>query len=666
VHGRGAVNAVGGAVALAASFPAVLFRVVLLIVVAFLTTLLSLRLLGGRRGWGKAAAATLLGWGTALLVALGVNGWEWGADGLVVHLLAIGIPATMAAAVILDLLARPGSLALGERAGLIVAPHPVRALRQRVSVLRRYRELVRLCQEEGFGPFISATERAARSVEAPGVRLRRLLERAGGVYIKLGQIAATRVDLLPREVCDELAGLQNRVRAEPKERMVAILEADLGGPVEHVFASFDWDPLAAASIGQTYKARLHSGESVVVKVQRPDIQTLMERDLAALALLADLAQRRTPFGQGLRSGELLAQFAEGLRAELDFRREALAMTEMATLLHERSAVRIPKVFGELSGRRVLVQERFEGMTFSEIQRLDNGDVDRAALADQLLRTTLDQVMRVGLFHADPHPGNVFALPDGTLGLIDFGAVGRLDPIQQAALIDIMIALAQRDVGLLRDGVERIAELSDTTSPEQLERALARVMAEHVHPGGNVDPAALEDLVSMLARFGMRLPIDISLLSRALVTVDGTLRALCPDLSLVTAATELVGGRSGEPVVDRKTMARDELLAMVPHLRRLPERVDRMLTLAGRGELRVRSVVDEDSRRILRTLANRLLLVLAGAAFLFASALLLVATDAGPPVSGDTGLFDIFGYGGMLIGVVLVLRVVAAIARDGTT
>jgi ubiquinone biosynthesis protein len=660
------VNRVAVPVELATSIPSVLLRVVLLIAVAFVTTLLSLRLLGSRRGWGKAAIATLIGWGTAMLVALGVNGWDWGADGLSVQLLAIGIPATMAAAVILDLLARPGSLALGERAGLIVAPHPVRALRRRVSVLRRYRELVRLCQEEGFGPFLSSAERAARSVEAPGVRLRRVLERAGGLYIKLGQIAATRVDLLPREVCDELAELQNRVRAEPKERMVPVLEAELGGPVDQVFAAFEWDPLAAASIGQTYKAQLHSGESVVVKVQRPDVQALMERDLAALALVADLAQRRTPFGQGLRSGELLAQFAEGLRAELDFRREADAMSEMAMVLHERSAVRIPKVFRELSGRRVLVQERFEGLTFSDIQRLDNGDVDRASLADQLLRTTLDQIMRAGLFHADPHPGNVFALPDGTLGLIDFGAVGRLDPIQQSALIDIMIALAQRDVSLLRDGVERIAELSDTTSAEELERSLARLMAEHVHPGGNVDPAALEDLVAMLSRFGMRLPADIALLSRALVTVDGTLRALCPDLSLLTAATELVGGRSGEPVVDRKTMARDELLAMVPHLRRLPERVDRLLTLAGRGELRVRSVVDEDSRRILRTLANRLLLVLAGAAFLTTSAWLLVATENGPRISGETGLFDVFGYGGMLIGVVLVLRVVAAIARDGTT
>ena len=445
-----------------------------------------------------------------------------------------------------------------------------------------------------------------------------------------------------------------------------MLESELGEAVEQVFAEFDWEPLAAASIGQTYRARLHSGESVVVKVQRPDIEELMERDIAALALLADLAQRRTEFGQGVRSGELLAQFADGLRAELDFRHEADAMTEMATMLHERSTVRVPKVYRHVSGRRVLVQERFEGYTVSETRYLDATAIDRPALADQLLRATLDQVMRIGLFHADPHPGNVFALPDGTLGLIDFGAVGRLDPIQQSAIVDVMVALARRDVSLLRDGVERIADLTDTTSPEQLERALARLMAEHVRPGGSVDPAVLQDLVATLSRFGMRLPADIVLLSRALVTVDGTLRALRPDISLVAAATALVDTRDGDEIVDRQQLARDELLAMVPLLRRLPERVDRILTLTSRGELRVRSIVDEDSRRIVRTLANRLLLLLAGTSFLVTSAWMLIAAEDGPVVAGATGLFEVFGYGGLLLGVVLVLRVVAAVARDGTT
>ena len=167
---------------------------------------------------------------------------------------------------------------------------------------------------------------------------------------------------------------------------------------------------------------------------------------------------------------------------------------------------------------------------------------------------------------------------------------------------------------------------------------------------------------------MRLPTDVVLLSRALVTVDGTLRVLVPDLAFVAAAMRLVERKDDDrPIVDRKELVGQELLAMLPHLRRLPDQVDRILTLTGRGELRVRSILDEDSGRIVRTLANRLLLVLsAGTSFLVTSAWLLAATDDGPQLAGQTGLFEAFGFGGLLVGAVLVLRVVAAVARDGTT
>jgi ubiquinone biosynthesis protein len=533
-------------------------------------------------------------------------------------------------------------------------------------VLRRYRELVRICREQGFGPFQSAADRAERTAVATGVRLRRILEQAGGVYVKLGQIAATRVDLLPPDVCVELATLQNRVAAEPRERIEPVLEAELGARVSEVFDDFDWEPLAAASIGQTYRARLRSGEAVVVKVQRPEVDELIERDLQALALLANLAQRRTPLGLSVRSGELLAQFAVGLRRELDFRIEADAMAEMAALLGERSAVRIPAVHRALTTRRVLVQERLDGVTVADIERADGDRPDRRRLAEQLVRATIDQVVRIGVFHADPHPGNVFVLSDGGLGLIDFGSIGRLDPIEQSAVVDIMFALARRDVGLLRDGVERVASLAETSSPDELERALARLLAEHARPGASIDPAVFDELVATLSRFGLRLPTDVVLLSRALVTVDGTLRMLVPDLSLVATAMQMVGRKEERPAVDRKEVLRDELLGMLPHLRRLPERVDRILTLTGRGDLRVRSILDEDGGRLVRTLANRLLLVLAGASFLVTAAWLLAAADEGPTIAGRTGLFDAFGYGGLLMGSVLVLRVVAAIARDGTT
>ena len=202
---------------------------------------------------------------------------------------------------------------------------------------------------------------------------------------------------------------------------------------------------------------------------------------------------------------MLDQFAASLREELDFRHEADAMEEMAMLLGARSDVRVPSVYREFCTRRVLVQERFDGWTLADIDQLDAAGLDRDALAEQLLRTTIDQVLGVGFFHADPHPGNVFAFPDGTLGLIDFGAVGRLDPIQQAAVVDILAALVRRDVSLLRDGIERVADLTETVSPDRLERALARLMADHLKPSGAVDPAVLQDLIALLTQFGVRLP-----------------------------------------------------------------------------------------------------------------------------------------------------------------
>jgi ubiquinone biosynthesis protein len=258
---------------------------------------------------------------------------------------------------------------------------------------------------------------------------------------------------------------------------------------------------------------------------------------------------------------------------------------------------------------------------------------------------------------------VFA--DGTLGLIDFGAVGRLDPIQQAAVVDILAALVRRDASLLRDGVERVAEMAEAVSPERLERAFARLMAEHVRASGAVDPSVFQSLVATLSQFGIRLPADLVILSRALVTLDGTLRTISPGFSMVAAANQ-IGSGTATPALDPNEMVRDELASMLPHLRRIPDRLDRILMLTGRGDLRIRTVIDEDSRRILRTLVNRALLVAVGAAFLIVSAGMLLVPDKGPAVSSGVGLYEILGYGGLLAGTVLLLRVVAAVARDGTT
>jgi ubiquinone biosynthesis protein len=652
-------------VVVAASIGEVALRVLVAGVVAMVTTSLSLRLLGVRRGWATALVSGTVGWVLGGLLALRLSDWDWGADALVVQTLAIAIPTTMAIAVAIDLLTSPGSLAPAEIAGLVVAPRPIRSIRGRIDVYRRYRELVGLARQHGFGPLLAAGGKAERSNEPVGVRLRQVLEEAGGVYVKIGQIAATRVDLVPPEICDELAKLQNRVPTEAPERIETVLAAELGGSVDAVFADFDWEPLAAASIGQAYRARLHTGEAVVVKVQRPDIERIIERDLAALAHLAELAERRTPLGRSVRSGEILGQFAQSLREELDYLGEADAMADMAIVLGDGAGVRVPRVYSELSTRRVLVQERFEGFTAADADELAASDADRNALADSLLRSALEQVLKHGFFHADPHPGNVFVLANGTLGLIDFGAVGRLDPIQRLAVVDMMAGFVRQDVSLVRDGIERVADMSGAVSSDRLERAIAHLMARNLRPSGTVGVGALQELVPMLTEFDIRLPGDLVLLSRALVTLDGTLGVLSPGRSIVGAALDLAAPSGEPPLVDTDELLRDELAAMLPRLRRLPDRFDRVMTLAARGDLRVRHVVDEDSGRILRTLVNRALLAATGAAFVVASAVLLGASESGPTVAGSTGLFEILGYGGLFTGSVLLLRVVAAVARDGT-
>jgi len=650
---------------LAASFGDVVLRIVVAAALAVVTTAISLRLLGVRRGWAKALGAGLAGWILGGLLALHLNDGDWGADGLVLQTLAIAVPATMAIAVTLDLLARPGALARAPEAGLLVAPRPLRDLRRRVDVVRRYRELLGLLRAEGFGPWPAAAGQAAREAEPAGVRLRRVLEAAGGVYVKLGQIAATRIDLLPPDVCAELATLANRVPPEPAEAIRAVIEDELGRPVEDVFAEFDWEPLAAASIGQTHTARLPTGDAVVVKVQRPDIARVMERDLAALALLADFAERRTPLGRSVRSGEVLAQFATSLRAELDFRREAQNMAEMAGLMAADPGpgdVRVPAVHEDLCTARVLVQERFEGFTVSDAAALGASTADRAGLARDLMAALMAQVLRYGLFHADPHPGNIFVVADQSLGLIDFGAVGRLDPVQRAAVVDMMVGLVRRDVGLLRDAIERVAETAGNISAERLERAIARLLTDHIGAGGAVDAGALQDLVPVLGEFGITLPGDLVVLSRALVTLDGTLGVLSPGLSIVAAAHDLVGSEAGAQVVDPDQMLREGLADAAVRLRRLPDRIDRISALAARGDLQLRTLVSEDDDRVLRTLVNRGLLVATGAAFLVAAALLLTVA----PASDGTTVPEVLGYGGLLAGTVLLLRVVAAVARDGTT
>ena len=276
-----------------------------------------------------------------------------------------------------------------------------------------------------------------------------------------------------------------------------------------VFAEFDWEPLAAASIGQTHRARLRTGEAVVVKVQRPGIETIDgARPRRARRCWPTSLSGARAFGQGVRSGEMLDAVRAGpaRRARLPPRgrrhdRDGAAARPRTRRSGSRRST------AQLCTRRLLVQERFEGFTVADTARLDASSIDRDALAEQLLRSTLDQVLRVGFFHADPHPGNVFALPrrHARADRLRRGRPARPDPAGRGRRHPRRRSFS-RDVSLLRDGIERVADIADSASPERLERALARLMADHVRPDGHRRARPCSRTSWRRSReFGIRLP-----------------------------------------------------------------------------------------------------------------------------------------------------------------
>lgn len=634
-------------------------------VVVIVATTIGARLLGVRRGWLQMVVSGVLGWAIALVIVGGLLDWNWSEDTLAWFTLALAVPLTMVLMITFDLVARPGSLAQGDRAGLVEAPRPLKSIRAKVEPIGRYRELIAILRRHHLLSRVKGEQDdLEHTLAPPAVRLREALEDAGGVYVKLGQIAATRIDLLPASVCEELGKLQSRSTPVDADAVRAVLEAEYDQPVEEVFASFDWTPLAAASIGQTHTAVLRSGEEVVVKVQRPGIGPAMERDLAALNQLARLAERRTVTGRDLRVASLAEEFGRSLRSELDFSHEAAAtkfMHEMAA--EEDSPVRVPAVFTELSTRRVMVQERLHGEPLSEVS--PDRDLDRDELARQLLTVNIDHILNRGVFHADPHPGNVMVLDDGSLGMIDYGATGRLDSIQEQAVIDMLIALVRRDAGMLRDGVERVADVGAHVSRDRLDRALARLLSENVSPGGTVDVRALADLIPVLGEFDITLPGDLVVLMRALVTLDGTLGVLSPGFSVVSAGKDLARQAAEEQGGDPNAMLQQALMEELPVLRRLPADVARTLALASRGSLQFRTVQAEDEDRLQRTLWNRMTMAFVGAVIAVMS-VLMMGLEVGPLLGGDTRLVVVLGAGGVFLGTVLMLRVVAAVIRDGTS
>jgi ubiquinone biosynthesis protein len=429
-----------------------------------------------------------------------------------------------------------------------------------------------------------------RRREPRAVRIRKALEDLGPIYVKFGQILSTRRDLLPDDIAEELARLQDRVPPFPGARAKAMIEAAEGQPVGEVFLAFDETPLASASIAQVHAARLHDGTDVVVKVLRPNIRQYIRRDVSLLRTIADMAERYWKESRRLRPCEVIAEFEKTLYDELDLLREAANASQLRRNFKDSDMLYVPEVYWTYCRPNVMVMERISGISVSNIGALRASGIDLKALSERGVELFFTQVFRHNFFHADMHPGNIFVSPLGRYMAVDFGIMGTLNPVDQRYLAENFLAFFRRDY-------RRVAELHvesewvpSGTRVDEFESAI-RTVCEPIFEKplkeisfGNV----LLRLFQTARRFNMEIQPQLVLLQKTLLNIEGLGRQLYPDLDLWQTAKPFLERSMSEQIGVRALLRnlKESIPALSESLPELPHLAHKLLEQATSGKLRL--------------------------------------------------------------------------------
>lgn len=423
--------------------------------------------------------------------------------------------------------------------------------------LNRYRQILAVLFKYGFGDLLEmlkidqyievglqmiSRKRATRvePLNRPQ-RLRMAFEELGPTYIKLGQILSTRPDLVPMEYIEELSKLQDKIPAFPFAQVREAVRAEFGMPPEDLFDSLEEEPFASASIGQVHRAVLKDGEAVAVKFQRPGIQKIIEVDLEIMLHLATLAEHHIEELSFHRPVKIVEEFARTLEKEIDYQNEATNMERIARHFLDDPHVYIPKVFRETTTTRVLTTEFIEGIKISDIESLEAAGLDRTILTARGADLVLKQIFVHGFFHADPHPGNIFVLPDNVICLLDFGMTGIVDRQTREDFVDLLDSIVHQNEVRAAQVLLKLTYWETEPERRQFERELADFMGRHLYkPLKDIELGKLlQQLLELATGLRLRIPPDIFLMMKAFSTVESVGHMLAPDFDMIAQATPFI-------------------------------------------------------------------------------------------------------------------------------
>ena len=542
--------------------------------------------------------------------------------------------------------------------------------------LDRYRQIVGVLADEGLDNILNVTglrhfQPASRrlrpdrgSPEPFGVRLRHTLERLGPTFVKLGQVASTRPDLIPDETIQELRRLQDDVAPFSDSVAIALIESELGAPVDELFADFEPKAFAAASLGQVYGAMLACEtveidlegadevdlevdgtldvdiespaprlciRPVVVKVQRPEAAELVDTDLDILVTQARFVASHSELGERYDVTEIAGEFAAAVRGELDYMGEGQNAERLAHMFKDDETVAFPKVYWEYTTTRVLTLERIIGIPFNRPDLLDQAGMNRPQLAQRGIYCYLEQIFEHGFYHADPHPGNLFALADGRVGFTDFGRCGTISKVGRDQLADLFMAIIDDDSALAVDTLINAAGNPGDIDVAELEREVSRLITKYYNK--SLQEIQMGDLINevlgLVRNHNLVLSSELAMLLTTLVVLEGLGRLLDPkfDFVAVTApvARKITAARLSPQAMSRSFAQSLRRIALIG--RELPESLTRLLRRAGQGEFRVavHPTGFEPIMKRFEEATNRLAFAMVVAAFVVGLSMLLART-----------------------------------------
>lgn len=543
---------------------------------------------------------------------------------------------------------------------------------------RRFQEIINAFLRHGFSHFLfrlgltnrksSKHDGVDMNMRDIGAQLRRTLQDLGPTFIKLGQVASSRRDLVPEPIALELEKLQDHVPSVPFETIREIVEKELEGQLEHFFMHFDEKPLATASIGQVHAAQLPTGEQVAVKVQRPNIRTNVEKDLSILRDFASYLEANTEWAKTYHLREMIEEFSRSLHDELDYRVEGQNCERIEKQFDDSTTVYIPTVYWDFSTEKVLTMEMIAGIKANQLSRLDEEGYDRKLIAERIVNSMFHQILDKGFFHGDPHPGNIYILPGNVVSYLDFGMVGRIANDMNYHFASLIIHLRNGHTKGMIKTFAAMGVLTDETDMRTFTKDVENLQRKYYDVALNdVSLSTIfVELFQVAYRHHLQVPTEITILGKAILTLEGLITKLDPELSIMKAIEPFGKKLMFERYNPRNLLQKSwtEAVENLEILSQLPKDLKAIATTVRKGKLQL-DINVQQAQMFLRRL-DRISNRLSFSIILLSFSILMVGLIIGSSIAGQTNMlwrFPIIEVGS-IVASLMFLYLIFTIFKSG--